>query len=366
MTRWQPAKRTLALTIAAALMAFAMTGCALQDQPDDGTTAEEEATIEEYRQALVSEEDLKMEYKEDSEMSTASGALGAKRSGMGLLTADIVISTSVALVHHARVIHAVTHLPPTRVSKDRAVWEGTDDGLFLRLGIDRKQVPKGYRYRYRVKARPQGKKNAKLRTIFGGWVVRMGPKGHHHGKPGFGVARYHFDNFDKLRPNKKFSGKVRVAFRRAGGVHQVVVKAIDAATPEDPDFPPLAKYSYTLLPNTAGSLRWFSKGDFNKDNKKPLENVAMHARWRSDKSGVAAGVAMDGTLKHDYLSVAECWNGRLFKTYGFLGWPKGQTEEGKRGACTRNPDKLSAPKFKSNMQNTDPSVPKKHPKEKTL
>ena len=345
------------LTTTLAVAGFAGAGCGLQDA--------ETETVEESRQALVSEQDLEMKM-DDGSTNTTSQALGdkdhtGKRSKMGLLTAGVVVGTSRVLLHHAGLMQAIVALPPTRTSNDRAVWEDTDDGFLWRVTVERKDVPKGKRFRYRLKARPADDPSADFQTIFGGWVVRTDLRAGHN--PGFGVVRYHFDNYGELTDSDEHQGKVRVAFRRAGGVHQIKVRAIGVETPEDPDFPPLASYRYTLLPNHAGSLKWFSKDDFNKDGEKPLENIAMHSKWRDDKSGISVGVAMDGTMDHDHVSVAECWDSKLMKTYGRLGWSDGNAEEGKRSRCVRNPDKVDHPAFQSNLPDEDPDVPSEHPKE---
>ncbi|QDG50471.1 hypothetical protein FIV42_06905 [Persicimonas caeni] len=328
----------------------------------DQSSTEQEET-EEFRAALVSEGDIMLSY-EGEEEGTRSSALNGEVSGIAALTAETVVKTNAFLGGHIGMMRAIVSLPPTTAEEDRRTWEGTHDGYFLRVEVERSDAPRGTRFDYSLTARPADDSAHEMLTIFDGHVVRIETRPHFD-KQGWGIVRYHFDHANTLDPAQQIDGKVRLAFRRVGNVRQVRAHFVGVQTPRDPNFPDAAAYDYVLLPNRAGRMKWFAKADFNQDGGQPLEGIAVHSYWRGDLSGAGVALATGGTLEVDFLRSAQCWDDQLHKAYEHLSWPEGHTEKGDRASCVQNTDDLEPPAVEENLADEDPAIPAAHPAEES-
>ncbi len=337
--------------IALLAMAAGPVGCG-------GQTSDQQQT-DEFRAAMVSEQDVTMTYEQSN---SRSSGLNGQVSGIAALTADTVVKTNLFLGGHIALMRFIVSLPPAVVEPDHRQWQGTHDGLFIQVDVTKSDAPRGTRFDYAMKARPADDDSAPMLTIFDGFVVRIEtrPNSDHQG---WGIVRYHFDNYDTLRPDAHVGGTARLAFRRVGHVRQVRVRLIGIETPNDPHFPAAAAYDYVLLPDHAGRLKWFARADFNKDGQQPLEDVAVHAFWRSDLSGAGVGWASGGTLDVDYVHDAECWNTHLQKTYSRVSSPDGELNDGDRSSCVHNTDDLEPPAYQDDLPDEDPAIPTAHPDE---
>lgn len=325
----------------------------------DQATAEQETT-EEFRAALVSENDILLSY--EGEPGSQSSALNGEVSGIAALTADTVVNTNRFLRGHLGMMRAIASLPPSETAEDRRAWQGTHDGYFLRVEVARSDAPRGTRFDYSMQARPADDDSQPMLTLFDGHVVRIETRPNFD-KQGWGIVRYHFDNANTLDPSQKIDGKVRLAFRRVANVRQVRAHLIGIETPNDPNFPDAAAYDYVLLPNRAGRMKFYAKADFNRDGGQPLEDIAVHSYWRGDLSGAGVALATGGTLQVDFLRSAQCWDSQLHKGYEYLGWPEGHSEDGDRASCVQNTDDLEPPVVDENLGDEDPAIPPAHPAE---
>jgi hypothetical protein len=323
----------------------------------DQLTAEEQET-EEYRAALVSEQDISLSFPGGD---SRSSGLNDEVSGVAALTAETVISTNVFLGGHLKMMRVITSFRPTTADGDRRVWEGTDDGYFVRVEVERSDAPRGTRFDYAMSARLAEDVSADMLTIFDGHVVRIETRPDHDNQ-GWGVVRHHFDNYNTLAPHEQVDGKARLAFRRVGDVRQVRVHLIGIETPEHPDFPEAAAYDYVLLPDRSGRMKWHARADFNQDGQQPLEDIAVHSYWRADLSGAGVARATDGSLDVEFVRSAQCWNQRVRKTYELLSWPGGQSEDGARADCVQDVDQLEPPQAPDEVSG-DPEIPAAHPEE---
>lgn len=345
--------QSLIWLVCIALLAMTSTLAACGGQnADDSQTAE-------FRAAMVSKDDVMMTY--DGSDTRASG-LNGQLSGIAALTAGTVVKTNLFLGGHIALMRFIVSLPPQVVETDHRVWQGTHDGFFIQVDVTRSDAPRGTRFDYAMKARPADDDSAPMLTIFDGFVVRIEtrPNSDHQG---WGIVRYHFDNYNALKPDAQVGGTARLAFRRVGHVRQVRVRLIDIKTPKDPNFPPAAAYDYVLLPNHAGRLKWFARADFNKDGQQPLEDIAVNSYWRSDLSGAGVGWASGGTLAVDYVRDAECWNTHLQKTYSMVSSPDGDVHDGDRASCAQNTDDLEPPTYQDSLADEDPALPTADPNE---
>ena len=322
-------------------------------------SAEQQET-EEFRAALVSEEDITLSYEGGS--NTQSSGLNDEISGIAALTADTVVSTNRFLRGHLQIMRLIVSLPPVVVEENRRVWEGSDDEVFIRVEVNRSDAPRGSRFDYQMNARPAGDDSADMLTIFDGYVVRIDPRPDHDNQ-GWGVVRYHFDNYNTLRPAEQVGGKGRLAFRRVGDVRQVRVHLIGVNTPDHPNFPDAAAFDYVLLPDRAGRMKWYAKADFNQDGAQPLEDIAVHSYWRGDLSGAGVAHASGGSLEVEFLRSAQCWNQRFRKTYELASWPSGHSEDGNRAVCVQDIDQLEPPAHQDQLADEDPEIPPAHPAE---
>lgn len=327
----------------------------------DQATAEQQET-EEFRAAMVSENDIMLSYTDDE--GSRSSALNGETSGIAALTAETVVSTNRFLRGHLSMMRAIVSLPPSETAEDRRNWQGTHEGYFLRVEVERSDAPRGTRFDYSLTARPADDDSHPMLTLFDGHVVRIETRPNFD-RQGWGIVRYHFDNANTLDPSQQIGGKARLAFRRVGNVRQVRAHLINIETPNDPNFPDAAAYDYVLLPNRAGRMKFYAKADFNHDGGQPLENIAVHSYWRGDLSGAGVALATGGTLEVDYLRSAQCWDSQLHKGYEYLGWPEGHAEEGNRASCVQNTDDLEPPAVEENLAGQDPAIPPAHPDEQS-
>ncbi|MEM1349481.1 MAG: hypothetical protein AAGI01_13040 [Myxococcota bacterium] len=206
-----------------------------------------------------------------------------------------------------------------------------------------------------------------FKRLLDGYVTRIDTRPNFE-KQGWGIVRVYFTNLNAFDPaNNEATGTARVAFRRVGDVRQVRARLYNLQTPDEPDFPRLADYEYTLLPNNSGALRWYARQDFMQDGA-PLERVVVHSAWRDDRSGVGNLFVQGGSLAIDtnpveYLSLTECWSSLRFLGFERAEVPGYSQEEGSPSACYRQVDDLELPVVDETAPEVDPEIPPAHPDE---
>lgn len=344
--------------ILAALAAFALAACGQDDTTVEPVTMES-SEADTYRAALVSEDDIALDF----EVAANAQALAGDPAMTAGLTVDAVVGTNTFMYHHLAIMRFVTSLPPTLVGNNRAVWEGKDDeGDFFRVQVERSQTPRGVRFDYQVIGGIEEDGGLQLLPIIDGHVVRIDTRPAHLGKQGFGIVRFHFSNYNTIKPEEQVSGVARVAFRRIARVRQVHVRMLGVTSPDEPNFPAAAEYKYTQLPDGAGGMAWFSKGDVKKDGM-PLENVAVHTLWSPDHSGIGHATVFGGSLEVDYWNVGECWGTNLIKGYEKIEMPNMTHETGDPISCLNLPTTLEIPQHQTELPDEDPAIPAPHPAE---
>lgn len=341
-------------------IALLMLGCVAPNE------AEESAATATFRAALVSADDVKMQNTLAADSGTARQALNGDPSDLAALTADAVRGTNAFLVDHFKMMNNIVAQPPTVADEDSHIWEATFKDTFLRVSIERSDVPRGTRFDYTMSAAPAGTND--LKPLISGHVVRIETRPEVLGKQGFGIVRLHFTNISERFPDEgDAKGIARIAFRKVGNVHQVNVRMIGMDVPSDPEFPRAAAYGYILLPNTAGALRWFAKSDFMKDGA-PYENLAIHTTWRADKSGLGNAFFTGGSLNIDgnpvdYLSISDCWDTNAITGFERQAVPDFSRDFGDPATCFAAPDKLDVPAFEETLPDEDPVIPAPHDSE---
>lgn len=340
--------------IFASFTASTLTACGADNDPTVGT-GPDDAETETFRQALPAADDLEMAYAPDS---TPTGMAGQHAVIAGL-TARTVVGTNLFMIGHFAMMRAVAALPPTEAGLDYRVWEGEHDDLTLRVKVQARPAAEGVRYDYVVSGKVTATAGG-LQPIIDGHVVRLDAD--QEPRDGFGLVRFHFDNLNDLQPERAIDGKVRVAFRKVNRAHQVHVRAIGVVTPQDPGFPPAAEYVYGVRPDTSGAIRWYSKSDVKQDSQ-PLENVAVHAAWRADKSGAGAAFVFGGSLEVDFWRLVECWGSNFVKGYDVLETPDARLESGELASCFATPESLEPPAFEETLADEDPAIPAPMPEE---
>lgn len=345
-------------TLIIAILATSALACG----QDDGTSVEpvtmERSQAETYSAALVSEDDIALDF----EASATPNALAGQLALTAGLTLDAVVGTNTFLYSHLAIMRIVTSLAPTEVRSNSVIWEGDDDGILVRIEVERSETPRGVRFDYTV---AMGEDDASgLLPIVDGHVVRIDTRPAQIGKQGFGIIRFNLSNYGMVKEQADVAGMTRVAFRRIGKVRQVHVRSVGVITPERPDFPAAAEYAYTQLPDGGGSLAWYSKSDVSNDGL-PLENVAVHTRWRQDYSGIGHATIFGGSLEVDYWNVGECWGPNLVKGYEKIEMPNMTRETGDPVSCLNLPETLEIPEHRSELQDEDPAIPTAHPAEES-
>lgn len=331
-----------------ALASLAVTALAACGEPNDPELLEQQET-DAFRQALVSEDDVKLDYS----ASGSAQALNGQYSLLAGLTADAVIGTNAFMIGHFVMMHFVAHHEPTESGEDYRVWEGENDGITVRVRADRSETPRGFRYDYSVSGKPVDS-DADFLTVIDGHVVRFDEA--YEPRDGFGIVRFHFDNLNTLEPEREIDGKARVSFRKANKAHQVHVRFIDVKTPEDPHFPSAAEYRYAVASDESGALQWFSRGDVKKDGE-PYEDVAVHTVWRADKSGIGSGFVTGGSLEVDYWHLLECWDSTFIKGFDMLSIPGLDMPSGDAASCFATPEDLEVPSHTDELPDEDPEIP---------
>jgi len=337
--------------IIASLAVTALTACGNTNEPTVGTGGDD-ADTQTFRQALPAADDLEMDYGPEG---TANGLAG-QHAVIAALTARTVIGTNLFMVGHFAMMQAVASLPPTDSGPNYRIWQGEHNDLTMRVSAHATPAPNGTRYDYVVAGKVTAD-GGDFAPIIDGHVVRLSDD-----RDGFGIVRFHFDNLNDLEPERQIDGKVRVAFRKVNNAHQVHVRAINVVTPEDPGFPQAAEYVYGVRPDTSGALRWYSKSDVKQDSQ-PLENVAVHAAWRADKSGAGSAFVFGGSLEVDFWHLVECWGSNFVKGYDALETPDARLTSGDLGTCFDTPDTLEPPAFEENIADEDPAIPAPMPEE---
>lgn len=328
---------------------------------DDGTViVNDDPETEEYRQALVSEDDVKMEYAENG---TATAALnGTERSALGLMTASAVIHTQLHLYGHLLLMREIVKHVPTGRYKNKRIWEHTEGDVFLRVTIEKSPTPRGTKFDYKFEA---SKGDGDLLRLLDGDVVRIETRPDAFGKQGFGFVRVYLTNLNAIDPAEhEATGTVRVAFRKVGFVRQVRVRMINIEDPTDPSAPRFGEYGYVLLRDNSGGLKWFSIGDAKGDGA-PYENVAVHSVWRDDRSGIGNAFVFGGSLEVDYWSLSQCWDNRFFLGYQQLDAPDFQVKDGDIATCFDLPEELPVPDYEMELPDEDPAMPEAHEAEET-
>lgn len=325
----------------------------------------ESASTETFRAALVSSDDVSLQTSLNAS-GTAAQALNGDPSGLANLTADAVRGTNGFLKAHFEMMDKIVASPPTLAEEDRHTWEGTFKNVFIQVVVERSDAPRGTRFDYAMKAAPAG--TTDLKPLLTGHVVRVETRPEELGKQGLGIVRFHFTNITELFPqDNDAKGMARIAFRKVGNVHQVNVRMIGMDIPSDPEFPRAAAYAYTLLPTSAGSLRWFSKSDVMKDGA-PYENIAVHTTWRANKSGLGAAFFTGGSLNIDgnpvdYLHIGECWDSNAITSFERHAVPDFSRDFGDVKTCFADPERMETPDFEDSLPDEDPAIPTAHESE---
>ncbi len=341
--------------LAALIAAFATVtvGCV----PDDSEPTVDPET-QAWQQALVSSDDVQLEYGEDGQVAQG---LNGSPSEIAHMTAGAVGGTNSFMHGHFQMLEDISELPPTVATPDSRMWQGEHEGLFLRLYAEKSATPRGTRFEYVFSGRPAADASAEMLPILSGDVVRIETRPDEWGKQGFGVVRFNFHNYGILHPSENVDGMVRVAFRRVGEVRQVHTRMINVETPNDPDFPKAAEYIYTQLPDRGGELRFFGKADVKKDGA-PLESVAVASKWRNNRTGLGSAVVFDGSLEVDYWNLTQCWDTALITSWERRAIPNYEETEGTPTSCFAQPE-LEAPAHLESLPDEDPAIPAPHPAE---
>ena len=343
-----------------ALIATTAIACVQNDPISMGQNNSDDPETEAFRQGLIGPDDIEMTF--DANNGTRNQALAGQASLIALLTVDAVVNTNLFLVNHLVAMRFITALPPTASADDMRMWQGENDGLTMRVVVDRSLTPRGVRFDYIVAAKPVDADEDAFLPLIDGHIVRIDTRPQELGRQGFGIVRFNFTNINTLNPDEEIGGIARIAFRKVGNVKQVHSRLLNVVTPNDPDFPKAAEYAYTLLPNGAGGMKWFSVGDVQKDGP-PYENVAAHSLWREDHSGVGSATVFGGSIDVDYWHLGECWSSNLLKGYERLAIPGMMTESGDATTCFNTPDDLEVPDFQESLPDEDPQIPAAHPDE---
>lgn len=332
-------------------------GCAVPADTENASTSL-------FRSALVAEGDIELQSNLGAG-STARQALNGDPSEVAKITANTVKDTNKFIVAHFEMMDDIVKQPPTRADEDTHVWEATYKGIFVRMKMDKSEAPRGTRFDYTFGARKASESDEALKPLISGHVVRVETRPEELGKQGWGIVRFHFTNLNALWPDEHDAkGIARIAFRRVGKVRQVRVRMINMDLPKEPDFPKHSSYGYTLLPNDAGAMRWFAKGDFMNDGA-PLENFSVHSAWRANKSGMGFAAIHGGSLAIDgkpvdYLNLTECWDATLNNTFVRQAIPDFSRDFGELSSCFAQPDKsLEAPEAEV-LPDEDPEIPEAH------
>jgi hypothetical protein len=329
--------------------------CVPDDGSESGPVSVESGT---WEQALVSADDVALEYGEDGQVAQA---LNGTPSEIAQLTSDAVGGTNAFMTEHFQMLEEIAALPPTSATADTRLWQGEHEGLFLRLYAEKSATPRGTRFEYVFSGRPAADANADMLPILTGDVVRIETRPDSWGKQGFGHVRFNFRNLGILHPNSGIDGMIRVAFRRVGDVRQVHSRMIGVVTPDDPDFPEAAEYRYTQLPEGGGELRFFGKGDIEGDGA-PFESLAVASKWRRNRSGIGNMVAFGGSLDVDYWHLTQCWDTALITGFERRAIPNYEETEGSVDVCFDLPD-IETPEFQESLPDEDPAIPAAHPAE---
>lgn len=360
---------TLMTTILAALTLTACVPAGDGEDTTGGQDAEADAQTETFRAGLVTPEDIEMTSSISANGAVSQG-LNDLPSNIAWMTADAIVGTNTFLKAHFEMMQNIVSLRPTLAEEDRRVWEGTWRGVFLQVTVERSDAPRGTRFDYSMRARQGDDADAELVTLLDGQITRIETRPNLE-KQGWGVARFNFTNVNTFFPEEHpTTGQARVAFRRVGNVRQVRVRMYDVVPPNDPQFPRVAAYEYVLLPDDAGSLKWFSRSDVMKDGA-PLEDVAIHSRWKADRAGLGAGLVTGGSLNVngtpvDYWSLGECWNDRLINVFArsaIEGWSR---DFGTVEMCRESLEDVEVPTVDENLPVEDPEIPGVHPQETEL
>ena len=339
------------------LAVLLLSGCV-----EEGFFEEEEEKTTVFRAALVAEEDVRMRTPGDnsSHHLQAQGE-SSDYAGLAWATAETVVGTNHFMLKFIVTMHYITNLPPAVAEEDLHIWEGTHEDLFIRVSVERSDDPQGTRFDYEMEGRYAEDGEDGLVTILDGYVVRK-PGWSPQNRIGFGIVRHDYDNLNYLQPEREISGFSSVGFRRAGGIHQLEVRALDIVTPAYPDYPERAAYRYFIRGDHSGELLWQGRADWKGDGE-PLEDVAAHVSWNSDFSGAGLARVSGGTLEVDYWNIAECWDGSFLRSYGKLEAPNANWSDGDDASCSpTDPDGLAVP-IEADLPGDEAVIPQAHPDE---
>lgn len=329
----------------------------------DEESSSNNASTEEFRSALVGEGDIALEYGDGVNNMRVSG-LNAQKSAIAGVTAATVIETNLFLKAHLSMLRFIVDLPPTVQTAEHHVWQGMYEGNLYRLTMRKKDAEQvdGTRYDYLMEGREGSDEEAELLPLLSGHVVRVHTQEDDSRRKGFGILRFHFDHINQLQPEREIGGMARIAFRRVGQVHQVRVHLLNVEQPARPDFPRVASYSYIQKQDRSGSMSWFGKADVKQDGA-PYENVAVHSKWRADRSGIGNAFVTGGSLDTPYWNIMECWDQVANKTYSYLGTASHEMSDGELSACFASPEELDVPAIEESLADEDPEIPAAHPEE---
>ncbi len=320
----------------------------------------EESATEAFRMGLLDRGDIEMNYgnQQLQGLAMASAQPLGHHSVLAYETGRSVVGTNLILLHLVVTMEVIASLPPTVAEEDLHIWEGVHEGVFSRVTITREDRPEGARFDYLLEALPEGE-SGELRRMIEGYTLRF-QEGNQLSYHGYGLVDYDFDEINEIYP-QGIGGTAAVAFRRAGGVHQVNVRFVDAFSPEHPDFPPLASYQYIQRSDLSGEFAWMSSADYLEDGE-PYEDITARVRWNADLSGTGIARLTGGSMEVDYWHLTDCWNDGLQVLYNELALPNLSWDDGDIDACAFDPAEFTLP-TEEELGSERPEVPQAHPEE---
>lgn len=326
-------KRLTLLLLSLMLLTLSGAGC-VPEEPEDPTT-------EAFRFGLLAEGDLQMEFagQQAQALITASQPLGNK-SLLAHETARSVVGTNLFLLRLVLTMRYIASFPPAVAEEDRHVWEGSHQGVFLRVTVEREDGAEGATFPFLFEGRPAGT-NDELVPLIEGWALRF-VDGEQLLRQGYGQVYYDFDGINALYPQEGIGGEGMATFRHAGGVHQVDVRLHDAFSPQHPDFPPLASYTYFQRPDNSGGFSWISSADYLDDGE-PFEDIHARVEWNGDLSGAGVARLTGGSMEVEYWALTDCWNGAFDVLYTQLAAPNFSVGDGTLSSCPVDPGTLVIP-----------------------
>lgn len=299
--RWAVGRWGAWLGVAAVMgVVIGAAGCVSNPQPD---IPQDAVVSYDTVKATFPGEDLDSDLPQLEE-DTARGALRVRAgalvgdvSGTRAVILDTMRATNGLIFQVVRLLELVSEQPPAAAGVDVTEWRGQGPRrqtrfILGRQGEPAESPPGTARFDYRLDIRPNTP-NGVFRSLMEGFFDRAPTQTEPGRRLGQGLLRLKLDTlraFDGAGP----SGSMEVAFRRRGGVLQVVGYLRQVQQRAD-DEPRSGAIRYTVLSSGGGEAELIAKGDVVGDGV-PLEVVAIQAVWGADGAGRAAIAVTGGSL----------------------------------------------------------------------